>query len=165
MRFAVHAGREQGHGPPTHTRWARFEGVKAGDVLAETDDVPSAGLRMDQVIEMLRGRAGTQVHVKVERKDQEPFDVTIVPEPIRPLVARIEVRVEDGVLAIVAKGKRAVLDFEYGKTVLARPISNTEFLVDGNDHTRLAFVSDQSGEVSGVVLNPGPWQITAAKEN
>jgi CubicO group peptidase (beta-lactamase class C family) len=150
---------------PTEGGPASKAGVKAGDVLAEIDDVPSVGLRMDQVVEMLRGRAGTQVRLKVVRKDQDPFDVTIVREPIRPLVARIEVRVEDGALAIVAKGKWAVLDFENGKTVLARPTSNSEFLVDGDDHTRLAFVSDQSGEVSGVVLNPGPWQITAAKEN
>ena len=140
-------------------------GVKSGDMLTEVDDVPLAGLSIDRVIEKLRGRAGTQVRLKIARKDQDPVDVTIVREPIRPPAARIEVRVEDGALAITATGKWAVLDFEIGKSVLARPTSSSEFLVDGDDHTRLVFVSDQAGKVSGAVLNPGPWQIMATKEN
>lgn len=140
-------------------------GVKAGDELAEIDDVPLAGLNLDQVIEKLRGHAGTQVRLKVVRKDQEPFEVTIVREPIRPLGARIEVRVEDGALAIAAKGKWAVLNFERGKAILARPTSSSEFLVDDDDRTRLAFVRDEAGKVTGAILNPGPWQITATKQN
>jgi CubicO group peptidase (beta-lactamase class C family) len=140
-------------------------GVKAGDVLAEVDDVPLAGLSMDQVTEKLHGRAGTQVRLKVVRKDQDPIELTIVREPIRPPGARIEVRVEDGALAIAGTGKWAVLNFEKGKTILARPTSSSEFLVDDDDHTRLSFVTDQAGEVSGAVLNSGPWQITATKQN
>jgi CubicO group peptidase (beta-lactamase class C family) len=140
-------------------------GVKAGDVLVEIDDVPLAALTMDQVIEKLRGHAGTQVRLKIARRDQDPIDVTIVREPIRPPGARIEVRVVDGALAIAATGRWAVLDFEKGKTVLARPTSSSEFLADGDDHTRLSFARDQARKVSGVVLNPGPWQITATKEN
>jgi ferric-dicitrate binding protein FerR (iron transport regulator) len=124
-----------------------------------------AGLNLDQVIEKLRGHAGTQVRLKVVRKDQEPFEVTIVREPIRPLGARIEVRVEDGALAIAAKGKWAVLNFERGKAILARPTSSSEFLVDDDDRTRLAFVRDEAGKVTGAILNPGPWQITATKQN
>jgi CubicO group peptidase (beta-lactamase class C family) len=140
-------------------------GVKAGDVLAEVDDVPLAGLSLEQVIEKMRGRAGTQVRLKVVRKDQDPREVTIVREPIRPPGARIEVRVEDGALAIAAKGKWEVLNFEKGKTISARPTSSSEFLVEDDDHTRLAFVRDEAGKISGAVLNPGPWQITATKLN
>src|SRR5216683_51686 len=140
-------------------------GLRAGDMLAEADDVPLAGLSRDQVIEKLRGRAGTAVRLKVMRKDQDSIEVTIVREPIRPPGARIEVRVEDGALAIAATGKWAVLNFEKGKNILARPTSGSEFLVDDDDHTRLSFVRDQSGKVSGAILNPGPWQITATKSN
>jgi PDZ domain len=138
-------------------------GVIAGDVLTEADDVPLSGLSMEQVLEKLRGPAGSQVRLKVVRKDQDPIDVTIVREPIRPPGARIEVRVEDGALAIAAKGKWEVLNFEKGKTISARPTSNSEFLVEDDDHTRLAFVRDDAGEISGAVINPGPRQITATK--
>ena len=120
---------------------------------------------MGQVIEKLRGRAGTQVRFKVLRGDQDPRNVTIVRAPIRPPGARIEVRVEDDALAISAKGKWDVLNFEKGKTIPARPTSNSEFVVEDDDHTRLAFVRDGAGKITGAVLNPGPWQITAAKVN
>jgi CubicO group peptidase (beta-lactamase class C family) len=140
-------------------------GVKAGDVLAEVDDVPVAGLGLDKVIEKLRGRAGTQVRLKLVRGDQDPIEVAIVREPIRPPGARIEVRVKDNALAITAKGKWAVLNFEKDTAILARPISSSEFLADDDDHTRLAFVSDPAGKVTGAILNPGPQQITATKKN
>jgi CubicO group peptidase (beta-lactamase class C family) len=138
-------------------------GVKAGDVLDAIDDVPLAGLKMDQAIEKLRGRAGTKVRLRVSRKGQDPVDVTMVREPIRRPGARIEVHVEGDALAISATGKWAVLDFEQGKTTLAHPTSDREFLADGDDRTRLSFVIDPAGKVSGLVLNPGPWQITARK--
>ena len=41
--------------------------------------------------------------------------------------------------------------------------SDTEFRYEGGDHTRLAFVRDAAGKVTGVVLNSGPWEIKAAK--
>jgi CubicO group peptidase (beta-lactamase class C family) len=141
-------------------------GVKAGDVLVEVDNVPLAGLSLPEVFEKIRGSAGTPVRLKISREDQDdPIDVTIVREPILPAGARIEVRVEDGALAIAATGKWAVLNFEKGKTILARPTSNSEFLVDDDDHIRLAFVRDVTGKIFGAVLNPGPWQITATKVN
>jgi hypothetical protein len=37
-------------------------------------------------------------------------------------------------------------------------ISGDEFRVDGGDHSRIAFVRDSPGKVSGVVLNPGRWE-------
>jgi hypothetical protein len=112
------------------------------------------------------GPAGTPVRLKISRSDQDdPIDITIVREPIPPAGARIEVRVEDGALAIAATGKWAILNFEKGETILARPTSNSEFLVDDDDHTRLAFVRDVTEKISGAVLNPGPWQITATKVN
>lgn len=144
---------------------ASKSGVIAGDVLTEADDVPLAGLSMNQVLEKLRGLAGSPVRLKIARKDQDPIEITIFREPIRPPGARIEVRVEDGALAIAAKGRWEVLNFEKGKTTSARPTSNSEFLVEDDDHTRLAFVRDETGKISGAVLNPGPWQITATKVN
>jgi hypothetical protein len=140
-------------------------GVKAGDVLVEVDNEPLAGLSLPKVFEKIRGSAGTPVRLKILRGDQDPIDVAIVREPILPVGARIDVRVEDGALAIAATGKWAVLNFEKGKPILARPTSNNEFLVDDDDHTRLAFVRDVTGKISGAIANPGPWQITATKVN
>jgi hypothetical protein len=62
------------------------------------------------------GPAGPPVRLKISRRDQgDPIDVTMVREPILPAGARIEVRVEDGALAIAATGKWAIFNFEKGK--------------------------------------------------
>ena len=145
---------------------AEKAGVKAGDVVTEVDDVAMKGLTLNQVLDKLRGRAGTPVRLKITRKDQDsPIDVTIVREPIRVPGARIQVRVDGGKLEVAATGRWSVLDFEKDKPVPVGATSSTEFRVDGGDHTRLAFVSDSTGKVTGVVLNPGPWEIRAAKVN
>ena len=141
-------------------------GVLAGDVLAEIDDVSVKGLSLFQAIDKLRGPVGTQVRLKITRKDQDaPIDVTLVREVIRIPGARLQVRVVDGQLVISATGPWSVFEFEKGKPVPVKAISNTEFRVAGGDHTRLAFVTDQAGKVSSVILNPGPWEIRATKIN
>jgi CubicO group peptidase (beta-lactamase class C family) len=145
---------------------AEKAGVKAGDVITEIDDVAMKGLALNQVLDKLRGRAGTTVRLRIVRKDQDsPIDVTIVREPIRLPGARIQVRVEGGRLEVAATGRWSVLDFEKDKPVAVGATSNTEFRVESGDHTRLAFVSDSTGKVTGVVLNPGPWEIRAEKIN
>jgi hypothetical protein len=36
--------------------------------------------------------------------------------------------------------------------------SSNEFTGDDEDHTRIAFVRNAAGKVSGLILNPGPWE-------
>ena len=138
-------------------------GVREGDVVTKIDGWPLTALDLNQVIDKLRGRAGTPVELEIARTDQSLIDVTIVREPIRVPGARIEVRAVDGALTIAATGRWAVLDFEKDKPVPVKAVSDTEFYAETGDHTRLAFVRDPTGEVSGVVLNPGAWEIRAAK--
>lgn len=141
-------------------------GVLAGDVLAEIDDVSVKGLSLPEVIDKLRGPPGTQVRLKLARKGQDaPVDVTLVREVIRIPGARLRVRVADGQLVVSATGPWSVVEFEKGKPLPLKATSTTEFRAAGGDHTRLAFVSDESGRVSGLILNPGPWEIRAAKIN
>jgi hypothetical protein len=141
-------------------------GLIAGDVISDVDNVSVKGLSLDQVIGKLRGPPGTQVRLRIVRKGHDnPIDFTIVRELIRLPGAQIEVRLMNGELAIAATGPWSVLDFEKDKPIAVRAISSGEFRVDGGDHTRIAFVNDAAGKVSGVVLNPGQWEIRAAKIN
>ena len=145
-------------------RPAAKAGVRAGDVISEIDGAPVQGLGIDPVIAKLRGAVGTEVRLKISRKDQaQPIDLTITREVIRATGARIEVRVGDGALTVTAAGPWSVLDFEKDKPLAVKATSNTEFRVAVGDHTRLAFKSDSAGKVTGVVLNPGPEQIEAQK--
>ena len=58
-----------------------------------------------------------------------------------------------------------MLDFEKGAPTTVVPLSSSEFLVDGGDHTRLAFLQDGAGKATSLVLNPGPWQIAGQRIN
>lgn len=141
-------------------------GVLVGDVLTDIDGMPLKGLGIDQVLAKLRGKAGTDVRFRVTRKGQaDPIDFKIIREPIRRQGAQLQVRVANGDLAVTATGLWSVLDFEKDKPVVVTAVSNTEFRAGDSDHTRLAFIKDTAGKVSGVVLNPGPWEIKAAKIN
>jgi hypothetical protein len=70
---------------------------------------------------------------------------------------------EAGKLVVEAIGTWPILDFEKGKPVELTPVSNDEFYVDGADHTRVAFVRDAAGKISGAILNPGPWEQRGAR--
>ncbi len=143
---------------------AERAGVKPLDVVTDIDDAPARGLNLGEVLDKLRGKMGTPVRLKIARYGEDkPIDVTIVREPVRVAGARIEVRVEDGKLLVAATGRWDVLDFEKGKPAPLTPTSDTEFRGEGGDRARLTFVRDAQGKVSGVVLNPGPSEIRAAK--
>lgn len=61
-----------------------------------------------------------------------------------------------------ATGTWPILEFERGKATPLVAISSSEFTADHEDHTRVAFVRDRTGKVSGLILNPGPWEQKAA---
>ena len=143
---------------------AERAGVKALDVITDIDGAPMRGVALNEVLDKLRGKPGTPVRLKISRHGEDkPIDVTIVREPIRIPGARIVVRVEDGKLTVSATGPWPVFDFQKDKPVPVIATSDTEFGYDGGDRTRLAFLRDKDGKVSGVVLNPGPSEIRAAK--
>jgi hypothetical protein len=78
--------------------------------------------------------------------------------------ADLQVAVNDSKLQIEASGA-PVLDFEKGAPITVVPMASNEFFVDGGDHTRIAFLRDEVGKPTGLVLNPGPWQITGQRIN
>ena len=114
----------------------------------------------------MRGPVNTKIRLRIARKGQdEPIELTIVRAPIQLQGADLQVAVKDGKLLIEGRGALPVLDFEQGAPIAAVPMSRNEFVVDGGDHTRMAFLQEGAGEPTGLVLNPGPWQITGQRIN
>jgi CubicO group peptidase (beta-lactamase class C family) len=143
-------------------------GVMANDIITHLNDQPTRGMTLNQALEKMRGPINTTVRLKLERKSQDrPIELTITRTVIRPEVAGPDLRVtvRNGKLLIQGKGALPVLDFEVGAPIAAVPISSNEFVVDGGDHTRMAFLQKEAGEATGLVLNPGPWQITGQRIN
>jgi CubicO group peptidase (beta-lactamase class C family) len=82
---------------------------------------------------------------------------------IRPRGAQLKVWMDAGKLMIESTGPWSVLDFDIGKPIAVRAISDAEFYAGGGDHTRIAFIGDRSGKITGAVLNPGPREIKGAR--
>jgi C-terminal processing protease CtpA/Prc len=132
-------------------------GAKAGDVITEIDDVRIKGFNIDQIINKLRGAINSQVRLKISRPGHDyPIDIVVTRATIHPPTIILQVQIDAGKLVIEATGAWPILDFEKGKPVVLRAASNEEFYVDGGDHTRIAFVRDSTGKVTGAILDPGP---------
>jgi hypothetical protein len=139
-------------------------GVTAGDLITELDDMPLKGLSLADVLAMLRGPANTTIKMKIVRKGQDSAsDLSVVRADRRVDAVRLQVRVEQGKLFAKATGAWPILEFEKGMATPIVAISGDEFSVDGGDHSRIAFVRDSAGKVSGVVLNPGRWEQRGAR--
>jgi L-aminopeptidase/D-esterase-like protein len=143
---------------PTEGTPAARAGVKVGDVVTRADGAPLQGLTLGEVIDKLRGPAGSRVELTVIHKGEAaPITIPVIRESIR-LRALLRVRVEGDHLAVEAVGGRQVYEFERAKPRPVIALSETEFYVDGRYHTRIAFTRDAAGKVSGAILNPGRWQ-------
>jgi Beta-lactamase/PDZ domain len=143
-------------------------GVMANDIITHLDDEATRGITLNQAIEKMRGPVNTKIRLRIVRKGQdEPIELTIVRAPIRlqGAGADLQVAVKDGKLQIEAGGALPVLDFEKGAPITVVPLSSNEFFIDGGDHTRIAFLRDEVGKATRLMLNPGPWQITGERIN
>jgi carboxyl-terminal processing protease len=58
---------------------ARAAGLRSGDVLLEVDGKSVAGLPLESIIEKVHGKAGTSVHLRINREGSpEPIDLELV---------------------------------------------------------------------------------------
>jgi CubicO group peptidase (beta-lactamase class C family) len=138
-------------------------GVTAGDLITELDGEPLKGLSLADVLARLRGPAGTTIKMKIIHKGQDSASVLSVERAVRGANAvRLQLRVEQGKLVAEATGAWPILEFEKGKATPLMATSSNEFVSDDEEHSRIALVRDAAGKVSGLTLNPGPWELTAA---
>jgi carboxyl-terminal processing protease len=66
---------------------ARQAGLQPGDVLLEVDGKSVSSLPLERIVEMVRGRAGTKVHLQIKRENQ--------PKPLDFEITRAKVEVPD----------------------------------------------------------------------
>jgi C-terminal processing protease CtpA/Prc len=138
-------------------------GVTAGDLITELDGAPLKGLPLADVLERLRGRANTTIRMKIVHNGHDTAsDLSVVRGDRRVNAVRLQIRIAQGKLVAEATGAWPILEFEQGKATPLVAASGDEFSVDDEDHTRIALVRDAAGKVSGLILNPGPWEQKAA---
>jgi hypothetical protein len=145
---------------------AEKAGVMKGDLLAAVDGVATDALSKTEIIAKVRGKADTTTTLTLTRAGSAaPLTITVRRGTITAPGAELTIRLEDGKLLAEATGAWPVLEIEKGTSVELRPLSRTEFSLESSERTRLAFLNDQAGKVSGVALNPGPYAVNGVKVN
>jgi len=145
---------------------AEKAGIMKGDRLTAVDGVATDALSLSEIIGRLRGKVGTATTLTLLRAgSMTPLTVSVERGTTILPGAELTVRLKDGKLVAEATGIWAVLEIEKGRSVELRPLSRTEFALDSSERTRLAFLDDKTGKVSGVALNPGPFAINGVKVN
>jgi CubicO group peptidase (beta-lactamase class C family) len=139
-------------------------GLRAGDVILAVDGVATAGLDIDASIAALRGAPGTSVALEIRRPGVEGSQRIVA---VRQLIYRrdveVDIRVTDGGLVAEADGLWPILDFDLGKPIRLSPMVSDEFRASGDDHTRLRFVRDANGKISGAILDPGSAELDGVR--
>ena len=71
---------------------AHRAGIQPGDLITHLDGKQIQGLTLNEAVEMMRGKVGTDIKLTVVRQGKEPFDVTVTRAviPIRTVRSRIE---------------------------------------------------------------------------
>ena len=133
-------------------------GLKSGDIITEIDGNPVKGLTLSQVIARLRGPVNSQTRLNITRAQVAPIEIAVTRAPIYVPGVELQVKLDAGNLVAEATGPWPILDFEKGKPVRLKAISESEFHVDNGDHTRITFVRDSNGKVASAVLNAGPLE-------
>ena len=148
---------------PTNGGPAARAGVMAQDLITAIDDRSIKGLGLEAMFRRISGPFNAPIKLRIIRHDQvDPLVITFAREAVPSHSVELQVRVADGKLVVEATGAWSILDFDKGQPTPVAVRSKDEFQVESGDHTRIAFVRDAAGKVSGAVLNPGPWEQRGA---
>jgi C-terminal processing protease CtpA/Prc len=146
---------------------AAQEGLKPGDLITEIDATSTKNLSISEAIGRLRGPANTQVRLTVIRDGvNDPINIAVTRGQIYLPAVEVVIRSDGTKLLAEASGQWPVLDFEKGKPVELTAVIDDEFYVDNSEHTRITFVRDGSGKVSGAILDSGsPMELRGTKRS
>ena len=75
-------------------------GIQSGDYIVAIDGESVLGLTLDQAVDLLRGPVQSEVTITVQRKEEEPFEVTLVRDVIKVESVRSRVEGEIGYIRI-----------------------------------------------------------------
>ena len=142
-------------------------GLQAGDYIVEVDDVKidiggPLGQTREDVIDILRGRVGTKVKIKVQRRGlREPFEVTLTREEILPESVKKEM-LEDriGYIKIFSFTGRTNAEFKTAITELQEK-GMSALILDLRDNA--GGLLEQANYVVDAFISDGPIVSTRGR--
>ncbi len=151
---------------------AHRAGIQSGDLIVEVEGESTSGMRIDEVVDRLRGEVGTEVAVKIQRGENHRFDVTLERGKIEvPTVRKDMIDDDIGFLRIIqftpytADRVADAIDYfeenDYSSMVIDVR-SNPGGVLNGVINTANLFFSD--GEIVGTSgRNPRENQVFTAR--
>lgn len=141
---------------PTEDTPAWRAGIKAGDYITDIDGKLIYGGTLDDAVDQMRGKPGTQIKLTIVRPGRDkPFDVTLTRELIQIKPVKWEVKGKVGVINInsfskqTGEGVRAAM-IGIDKTLGGPPLG---YVIDLRSNP--GGLLDQAIEVSDAFLNNG----------
>jgi hypothetical protein len=100
-----------------------------------------------------------------------PPTVTVSPKSLAKLNGRykfshdqlVDIREENGVLMVHNTGP-GFFDLLNDYWVPLTPVSDKEFYINSQFHTRISFVFSSTEKVTGAIVNPGRWGLKGQKQ-
>ena len=74
---------------------AHKAGIKAGDYITHIDDETVIGLNLNEAVNKMRGKIGTNIKLSIRRANEKPFDVTITRQEIKIQSVKTEIKNDD----------------------------------------------------------------------
>jgi L-aminopeptidase/D-esterase-like protein len=166
-----------------HTSMARaiqpFSTVDDGDTLfvATTEEVgPTAGGLTRRALNLMASDMMWDAILSSVPDEPQPIfnpppTVAVPANSLAKLAGRyefshdqlIDVREENGLLMACNTGP-GFFDLLHNYWVPLTPVSDKEFYVKSQFHTRISFVFNSSGDVTGAIVNPGRWGLKGQKQ-
>ncbi len=81
---------------------AHRAGVESGDIITHLDGESVQGLTLNEAVERMRGKVGSDIKITIVREGREPFDVTITRSVIKITSVRSRVEGEIGYVRITS---------------------------------------------------------------
>jgi peptidase, S41 family len=122
-------------------------GVQAGDVIYKVNDEEVGNQTLDQVIQKIRGKPGTEVKLTVARKNHsQPIDIKITRQTINNPSVNLEIKGDVAVLTVSRFDKQtAVLARQEAEKIKAQGISKVVLDLRGNSGGYLTAARDLAG--------------------
>jgi carboxyl-terminal processing protease len=141
---------------PTDDTPAARAGIKAGDFITHLDGELIVGSSLNEAVDKMRGRPGTNIRLTVVRPGvQRPMELTLTREVIRIRPVRFEARGNVGVIRISTFNRQTGEAVRAGVTTLSRQIGPdlAGFVLDLRSNP--GGLLDQAIEVADVFMNRG----------
>ena len=102
-------------------------GIESGDLIVEINNQSILNITLDEAVERMRGKVGTEITLKILRQDTEPFDVKIVRDIIRANSVRSELRDDIGYIRITNFTNKTKEDLDKALSQI-KSIAETELI-------------------------------------